>query len=466
MAKAFDVLVIGSGPAGYVAAIRCAQLGLSTACVEKSPFLGGTCLNVGCIPSKTLLHSTEMYYKNKYDAKKFGVNCTGLSVDFPAMLSYKTQVVKTFQQGIEGLFQKNKITKYIGSASFLSSTSVEIDNGSEKTIVEARFVIIATGSEPISLPFLPFDQKRIISSTEALSLEKIPKKLVVIGAGAIGIELGSVYNRLGTEVVFIEFLDRICAFLDEPVSVELQKILEKQGMQFFLSSKVTKGEVINNGVQITALQKDDTEITFDADLALVAIGRKPYTQNLGLEKIGVLPNKQGRIEVDGQFRTGISNIFAIGDVIDGPMLAHKGSEEGVVVAELIAGQNPTLDYITIPNVVYSYPEVATVGLTEQEVKKLGIEYYAGTFPFMANSRAKCIGEEKGFVKIIGDKASDRILGMHIISAHASELIAVGVVAIKQKMTLTALAHTPMAHPTLAEAIKEAALAAQKRAIHR
>ncbi len=466
MAKAFDVLVIGSGPAGYVAAIRCAQLGLSTACVEKSPVLGGTCLNVGCIPSKTLLHSTEVYYKNKHDSSKFGVNYTELSFDFSAMLSYKSKVVKTFQQGIEGLFQKNKVTKFIGSASLLSPNSVEVVNGSEKTIVEARFVIIATGSEPISLPFLPFDQKKIISSTEALSLEKIPKKIVVIGAGAIGIELGSVYNRLGSEVVFIEFLDRICAFLDEPVSVELQKSLESQGMRFFLSSKVTKGEMLNNGVQITALQKEATEITFDADLALVAIGRKPYTQNLGLEKIGVLPNKQGRIEVDGQFRTTIPNVFAIGDVIDGPMLAHKGSEEGVVVAELIAGQSPILDYITIPNVVYSYPEVATVGLTEQEVKKLGIEYYAGTFPFTANSRAKCIGEEKGFVKIIGHKSSDRILGMHIISAHASELISVGVMAIKQKMTLSALSHTPIAHPTLAEAIKEAALAAQKRAIHR
>jgi dihydrolipoamide dehydrogenase len=457
----FDVLVIGSGPGGYVAAIRAAQLGLKTACVEKSIPLGGTCLNVGCIPSKALLHSTEEYWKILTHGKNLGIEANQLTYNFPQMMHRKSKIITGFNEGIAALFKKNQITRYTATATLLSPTAIRV--GNEELL--AKNIILATGSEPIPLPFLPFDENKIISSTGALSLKDVPKKMLVVGAGIIGVELGSVYSRLGTEVVFIEFLDRICPTLDASLSKALETALTKQGMKFNLSSRVMAGKVEGNRVSLQVAKGDITE-EIQGDVVLVAIGRRPYTKELGLENVGISLNEKGLIPIDGQFRTQIPNIYAIGDIVDGPMLAHKASEEGVSCAEIIAGEHPKIDYMAIPNVVYTSPEVASVGFTELEAKNLKIEVTAGQFPFMANSRARCTDAEEGFVKIIAEKNTDRIVGVHIIGSHASELIAEGALALSKRLTALDLAHLPHAHPTLSEALKEAALAVHKRAIHK
>lgn len=459
--ETFDLIVIGSGPGGYVAAIRAAQLGLKTACIEKRKELGGTCLNVGCIPSKSLLQSSENYWNALHHSKEHGIDIATVGLNFAQMMQRKQKVVAGFNEGIAGLFKKNQVTRYTGTAKFLSPNTVQVDT----TELTAKNILIATGSEPISLPFLPFDEKKILSSTGALSLEKIPKKMLVIGAGVIGVELGSVYQRLGSEVVFIEFLDRICPTLDESISKNLQQLLTAQGMTFHLSSKVTNANVSDSvTLQVSSADKGESQIT--GDVVLVCIGRRPYTQGLQLEKAGITLTPKGLIPVSGSFRTTTPHIYAIGDVIDGPMLAHKASEEGVAAVEIIAGQSPTIEYMAIPNVVYTEPEVAAVGLTEPEAKAFGLKIKTGVFSFKANSRARCSGSDDGFVKIISDEATDRLLGIHILGPHASELIAQSALAIQKKMTTLDLIHTPFAHPTLAEAIKEAALAVYKRPIHR
>lgn len=455
----FDVIVIGSGPGGYVAAIRCAQLGLKTACVEKDKELGGTCLNVGCIPSKALLHSSELFASLGHDIQEHGISLQNPAFDFDKMMARKKKIVKSFNEGVDFLFKKNKIEKISGTAKLTSTTTLEVDGKPFRT----KNMILATGSEPISLPFLPFDEKRVVSSTGALALTKIPQKLLIIGAGVIGVELGSVYRRLGSEVVFIEFLDRICPTFDEAISKEFQAILEKQGLVFHLSSKVTAAKINSGTISLTIEGKT---AQMEGDAVLVSIGRKPYTKDLNLEKAGIQTTEKGFIPIDGRFRTTAPNIYAIGDIVDGPMLAHKASEEGVAVAEIIAGQNPSIEYMAIPNVVYTFPEVAAVGLTEKEAKALGLKIQTGSFPFKINSRAKCTGEEDGFVKIVAEESTGRLLGIHIIGAHASELISEAAVAMEQKMTVSELAGTPHAHPTLAEAIKEAALTVLKRPLHK
>lgn len=446
----YDLIVIGSGPGGYVAAIRAAQLGLKVACVDKRKELGGTCLNIGCIPSKALLHSTELYA----ELMKETGSC---SYTLTQMMNRKAQVVTSFNEGITALFNKNKITFIPGTAKFLTPTSIQVNGDTH----EAKNIVIATGSEPTQLPFLPFDEKRIVSSTGALTLAKVPPRLVIIGAGVIGVELGSVYSRLGSQVTFLEFMDRICPTLDPALSAELQKSLTAQGMTFHLSTKVTGADLSTSEI---TLRTDNA--THPADVVLVAVGRKPYTSQLNLAAVGITTAPNGTIPVNGHFQTTVPTIYAIGDVIDGPMLAHKASEEGTAVAEIIAGMSPAVHYIAIPSVVYTNPEVASVGLTEAEAKALNLTTKTGQFPFKINSRAKCTDELEGFVKIVADATTDKILGVHIIGAHASELIAEACLALQNGLTATQLAHTPHAHPTLSEALKEAALAVHSRAIHR
>lgn len=460
MSEKFDVIVIGSGPGGYVAAIRCGQLGLKTACVEKEA-LGGTCLNIGCIPSKALLHSSELYYQVEHHFPDHGVQAGHVSFDFDKMMERKRGVVKDFTQGVGLLFQKNKVTHLTGTG-VLKSANTVIVNGAE---FQANSIILATGSEPIRLPFLPIDEKRIVTSTGALELESVPQKMIVIGAGSIGVELGSVYSRLGSNVTFVEFLPKICPTMDDAISKAFQQILEKQGMTFHLSSKVVAADVTPQGINLT-VEKEGTKSQFSADVVLCSIGRRPYTIGLGLENVGIKLNERGFIPINGRFQTSVPNVYAIGDIVDGPMLAHKAMEEGVAVAEIISGQSPMIEYMAIPNVVYTDPEVAAVGLTEAEAKGLGLNVKTGSFPFKINSRAKCTGETEGMVKIVADGNTDRILGLHILGAHASEIIAEGVVAIEKKMTALELGNAPHAHPTFSEAVKEAALAVHGRPIHR
>lgn len=460
MSEKFDVIVIGSGPGGYVAAIRCAQLGMKTACVEKEA-LGGTCLNIGCIPSKALLHSSELFYKLKHHFPDHGIEAKDPSFDFEKMMERKKGVVQSFNQGVAALFQKNKVTHLTGTATLKSPTTVTVGD----TDIDANSIILATGSEPIRLPFLPIDEKRVVTSTGALALEKIPERMIVIGAGSIGVELGSVYSRLGSAVTFVEFLPKICPTMDDAISKAFQQILEKQGLTFHLSSKVISADVSSEKISLT-VEKEGSSSQIEADVVLCSIGRRPYTANLGLETLGIPLTDRGYIPINGRFQTKVPNIYAIGDIVDGPMLAHKASEEGVAVAELIAGKTPTIEYMAIPNVVYTDPEVAAVGLTETEAKKLGRTVKVGSFPLKINSRAKCTGEIDGMVKIVADEKTDRILGVHILGAHASEIIAEGVVAIEKGMTALGLGNTVHAHPTFSEAVKEAALAVHGRPIHR
>ena len=454
--ETYDLAVIGSGPGGYVAAIRAAQLKLKVVCIEMKPTLGGTCLNVGCIPSKALLESTGMYSFLKQHGEKMGVMAPSLTPDFSIMMNRKNAIVKTITEGVKGLFKRNGVTSIFGKASLTSPNTIEIDG---KQTIEAKNIILATGSAPISLPFLPIDEKKILTSTGALALEKIPEKLIVIGAGVIGVELGSVYARLGSDVTFIEALDYICGGLDPDVHKPLLSTLKKQGLKFHLGTSV-KSAKIEEKVTITA-----GDITLDGDAVLVCIGRKPYTSDLGLEKAGVQTTPRGQVIVDEFFRTSVPSIYAIGDIIDGPMLAHKASEEGTVVAEIIAGENSSVDYMTIPSIIYTHPEVASIGFTEPEAREKGLETFSGICPLIANARARCMDDNEGIVKVIGDKKSGKLIGMHIIAPHASELIGEGVVAIRNRMTVEELANTCHGHPTLSEAIKEACLVALGRPVN-
>lgn len=460
MPEQFDVIVIGGGPGGYVAAIRAAQLGLKTACVEKRGALGGTCLNVGCIPSKALLESSEKFEEAQHDFAKHGINAK-VSLDLKTMMGRKDEVVDSFTKGIEGLFKKNKVTYLKGFGTLTGTNEVSV----EGTAYGAKNIIIATGSDVTPLPGITIDEKTIVSSTGALVLKEVPKHLVVIGAGVIGLELGSVWRRLGAKVTVIEYLDRITPGIDHEVARQFQKILEKQGIEFKLGRKVT-GAKAGKGVELThEPAAGGAAETIKADVVLVAVGRRPYTEKLGLEALGIKTDKRGFIEVNAHLQTAVPSIYAIGDVIPGPMLAHKAEEEGVLVAESIAGQKPHINYDAIPGIIYTWPEVATVGKTEEQLKEAGIAYKVGKFPFMANSRARAAMQAEGFVKILADAKTDEVYGVHIIGPHAGTLIAEAVLALEFGASSEDIARTCHAHPTLNEAVKEAALAVDGRAIH-
>jgi|APTNR8051073442_1049403.scaffolds.fasta_scaffold01710_9 dihydrolipoamide dehydrogenase len=466
--NAYDVVIIGAGPGGYVAAIRAAQLGLSVACVDKRASLGGTCLNVGCIPSKAMLQSSHHAEQAAHEFAAHGVKLGGIEIDLATMLARKDQVVKQLTGGIASLFRKNKIEAVTGNARIVAADRVEVTpaDGGEARTLNAANIIIATGSEVARLPGIEIDEKRIVSSTGALALETVPKRLVVVGGGYIGIELGSVWRRLGSDVVVIEFLDQVLAGMDGQVAKQMFRILQKQGLKFRLGSKVTGAEATDDGVQLTIepVKGGDKE-TLDADVVLLSVGRKPLTEGLGLEDVGVTVDDRGFIPVDHDFQTNVAGIFAIGDVIGGKMLAHKAEEEGVAVVERIAGQSGHVNYEAIPAVVYTWPEVASVGRTEEQLKADGVEYRAGSYPFTANPRARCNGETDGFVKILADAKTDRILGAHIVGPQAGDLIQEVVVAMEFGGSAEDLARTSHGHPGLSEAVKEAALAVAGRAIH-
>ena len=464
----YDVTVIGSGPGGYVAAIRCAQLGMKTAIIERYNVLGGTCLNVGCIPSKALLDSSEHYHNAHEKFAEHGIDLSNLKVNMPQMVKRKNEVVEQTTKGIDFLMKKNKIDVYNGHGSFVNAHKISIakNDGSQEEI-ETDKVIIATGSKPIVPAAFNYDKKRVITSTEALNIDKVPKRMVVIGGGVIGLELGSVYARLGTEVEVVEFLDRIIAGMDADCSKELQRSLKKLGIKFHLKHKVTNVKATPKGVTVE-VQKRDSEDTFEikADYCLVAIGRHAYTQNLGLENVGIKTDDKGRIEVDAHLQTNVAGIYAIGDVVKGAMLAHKAEEEGVFVAETIAGQQPHIDYNLIPGVVYTWPEVAGVGQTEEQLKEAGIPYKSGKFPMKALGRARASTDVDGMVKILAHKDTDEILGFHMVAARAADLIAEAVALMEFRASAEDCARMSHAHPTFAEAIKEAALAATAdRALH-
>lgn len=463
----FDVTVIGSGPGGYVAAIRAAQLGFKTAIIEKYPTMGGTCLNVGCIPSKALLDSSEHFENAKHNFANHGIIISEPKADLGRMVERKNEVVDQTTKGIKFLMDKNKITVFEGVGSFESPTQVKVTkNDGSSEILDSKYIIIATGSKPFNLPFITLDKERVITSTEALNLKEIPKKLLVIGGGVIGLELGSVYLRLGAEVTVIEFMDKIIPGMDGALSKELQKVLKKQGMKFELSTAVSAVERSGDSVKVTAKNKKGEEVTFEGDYCLVSVGRKPYTDGLALEKAGVDMDERGRVKVNDHLQTNVSNIYAIGDVIQGAMLAHKASEEGVLVAEQLAGQKPHINYNLIPGVVYTWPEVAGVGKTEEQLKAEGVAIKVGNFPMRALGRSRASGDLDGFIKIIADEKTDEILGMHMIGARAADLIAEAVVAMEYRASAEDLARMSHAHPTYAEAVKEAALdATAKIALH-
>jgi len=466
MMSKFDVAVIGSGPGGYVAAIRCAQLGMKTALIEKYRTLGGTCLNVGCIPSKTLLDSSHHYEDAIKHFDTHGIEIPGdININFEKMIGRKRSVVEQTTKGIEFLMDKNKITVFQGLGSFVDATHILVD-GENKETIEAKNTIIATGSKPGSLPFITIDKERVITSTEALELKEIPKHLVVIGGGVIGLELGQVYRRLGAEVSVIEYADRITPAMDSACSRELTKVLKKQGVKFYLSHGVNKVERTGDIVQITATDKKGAEVSFEGDYCLVSVGRKPYTAGLNADAAGVQLNERGQVEVNDHLQTTASNIYAIGDVVRGTMLAHKAEEEGVLVAEFLAGQKPHIDYNLIPNVIYTWPEVASVGKTEEQLKEAGVQYKSGQFPMRALGRARASMDTDGFVKILADAATDEVLGVHMVGARVADLISEAVTAMEFRASAEDIARMSHAHPTYAEAIKEAALAAtENRPLH-
>ena len=464
----YDVVIIGSGPGGYVAAIRCAQLGMKTAIIEKYSTLGGTCLNVGCIPSKALLDSSHHYDDAIKHFKEHGIEISGeVKVNLEQMMSRKSSVVSQTCDGVKFLMDKNKIDVYTGVGSFKDATHINIDKteGGKETI-EAKNTIIATGSKPANLPFIKLDKERVITSTEALKLKEIPKHLVVIGGGVIGLELGQVYNRLGAEVTVVEFMDRIIPTMDSALSRELNKVLKKQGMNINVSHKVKSVERNGDEVIIKADDKKGNEVEFKADYCLVSVGRKPFTDGLNAGAAGVIIGERGMITVNEHLQTNVKNIYAIGDVVRGAMLAHKAEEEGTFVAEVIAGQKPHIDYNLIPGVVYTWPEVSAVGKTEEELKEAGIEYKEGKFPMRALGRARASGDTDGFVKILTNAKTDEVLGVHMIGARVADLITEAVTAMEFRASAEDIARMSHAHPTYAEAVKEAAMAATgDRAMH-
>jgi len=465
MSEKFQAVVIGGGPGGYVCAIRLSQLGIKTACVESKDTLGGTCLNIGCIPSKNLLNFSEKFYSAK-NFSNLGIEVGKIKLNLDKVMKNKDKAVDALTKGIEFLFKKNKVTYYKGIASLKSSNQISVASSKNKEIIiETENVIISTGSEPVSLPGIKFDEKVIVSSTGALSLNTVPKKMVVIGGGYIGLEMGSVWSRLGSEVHVIEFLDHITPGMDKEISKEFMKILQKQGINFHLETKVESIKKNNKGVIILTSDKNKKKINFDCDVALISVGRKPNTKNLNLSSVGVVLDEKKRIKTDKNFKTNIKNIYAIGDVIEGPMLAHKAEEEGIAVAELLAGQSGHVNYNVIPGVIYTSPEVASVGKTEEQLKELKVKYKVGKFPFLANSRAKAINEPEGFVKILADEKTDKVIGVHIIGPHAGEIIAEMAIAMEFGASSEDIARTCHAHPTFSEAVKEAALSVDKRAIH-
>ena len=459
----FDLIVIGSGPGGYVGAIRASQLGLKVAVVEKEQSLGGTCLNVGCIPSKALLESSEHYEFAKRSLETHGLSCSKVNLDLKQMMNRKNKVVSELTQGIQFLFKKNKITRFTAWGSVKSENEVELKSGDKKEVIKAKNILLATGSYPIELTFAPFDKETIVSSTSALSFSQIPKKMTVIGGGYIGLELGSVWRRLGSEVVVIESSERLCSSMDKQVSVKFLSLLKKQGMQFQMQSKVTKVEVKNKKAKVFFEDSKGHSNSLDCDKVLVSVGRKAFTKNLGLENVNIKTNSLSQVEVDKHYRTAQKNIFAIGDLISGPMLAHKAEEEGVAVAEFIAEGYGHVNYETVPSVIYTCPEVASVGKTEEQLIEEKQDYLSGSFPFLANGRAKALNDTEGFVKILADKKTDKILGVHIIGPRAGDLIASAIIAMEFQSSSEDLARSFHAHPTLSEAIREASLAVHKRA---
>lgn len=463
----YDVTVIGAGPGGYVAAIRCAQLGLKTAIIEKYSTLGGTCLNVGCIPSKALLDSSHHYHDATKHFEKHGIGVEGLSLNFEQMIARKGEVVDQTTSGIDYLMSKNNIERYEGVGTFFDTTHINIakpDGSVEK--IESAKTIIATGSKPGSLPFIQLDKDRVITSTEALKLKEVPKHLIVIGGGVIGLELGQVYARLGAEVSVIEYMPKIVPGMDAMLSKELQKSLKKQGLKFFTSHKVTSVTNTGDGVKVTAENKKGVEVAFEGDYSLISVGRVPYTKGLGLDNVGIKTTERGQIETNEHLQTNIPNIYAIGDVVKGAMLAHKAEEEGTMVAEFIAGEKPHINYNLIPGVVYTWPEVAAVGKTEEQLKEEGVAYKTGSFPMRALGRSRASMDIDGQVKVLADATTDEILGVHMIGARAADMIAEAVVAMEFRASAEDVSRMSHAHPTYTEAIKEACLAAtDDRALH-
>ena len=465
MSEKFQAVVIGGGPGGYVCAIRLSQLGLKTACIEARGSLGGTCLNVGCIPSKSLLNLSEEFHKVKGLANK-GIEVGDIKLNLDKMMKSKDKAVTVLTKGVEFLFKKNKVTYFKGYGSFKSQNEISIkDNENKETIIQSEKTIIATGSVATSLPGIEIDEQKIVSSTGALKLEKVPNKMVVVGGGYIGLEMGSVWSRLGSEVQVVEFLDHITPGMDKEISSEFMKILKKQGIKFNMQNKVEKIKKNKSGVTVSTLDKEGNKNDLDCDVVLISVGRKANTEGLNLETVGVELDDRKRIKTDKSFKTNLENIYAIGDVISGPMLAHKAEDEGIAVAENIAGQSGHVNYDTIPGVVYTTPEVAAIGKTEEQLKESKMKYKVGKFSFMANSRAKAIDDAEGFVKILADEKTDKVLGAHIIGPHAGELIAEIGVAMEFGASSEDIARTCHAHPTFSEAVKEAALSVDKRAIH-
>ena len=464
--ESFDLIVIGGGPGGYVCAIRAAQLGLKTACVESRGTLGGTCLNVGCIPSKSLLNLSENFQKAKKNFNNQGIEIEGLKLNIDKMMSNKNKSVQVLTKGVEFLFKKNKVTYIKGKGVLFSKNDIVVYENNKKSNYKSKNIVIATGSSVASLPGINIDEKNIISSTGALSLKSVPKKLAVIGGGYIGLEMGSVWSRLGSDVTVIEYLDHITPGMDKEISNEFKKILTKQGIKFKMGSRVNKVESSGSSVSINYTDlKSSKDETLEFDKVLVSVGRKPYTEGLNLSKIGIKKDNKGRIEVNSKLQTSIKNIYAIGDVIKGPMLAHKAEEEGIAVAEILAGQAGHVNYDVIPGVIYTSPEVATVGKTEEQLKEEKKSYKVGKFPFLANSRAKVNNETEGFVKILADNETDKVLGVHIIGPHCGDMIAEMALAMEFGASAEDIARTCHAHPTHTEAIKEAAVAVDKRPLH-
>lgn len=461
----FDLAVIGAGPGGYVAAIRAAQLGLKVALVEKNPTLGGTCLNVGCIPSKALLESSELFVAARDHFSDHGISVAAPSMNIETMQSRKDKIVGELVGGVAMLMKKNKVTVLTGRGELKAADIVAVHSESGTTEIGAKSIVLAMGSAPVELPFMPFDGERIISSTEALTLANVPKSLLVVGAGAVGLELGSVWARLGAEVTVVEFLPQITPFADKQIAGSLQRSLAAQGISFLLSSKVTAAKVLKSGVKVAVENAKGESEEIKVDTVLVAVGRRPVSTDSGLEALGVATDSAGRVVIDEHFQSNLPNIYAIGDLVHGPMLAHKAEDEGVAVAEILAGKPGHVNYDVIPSVVYTDPELAMVGRTEAQLKEAGIAFNTGRFMFRANGRAKALGQEEGMVKILADKSTDEILGVHMVGPRVSELIAEAVTAMEFRASAEDLARTCHAHPTLSEVVKEAAMAVQKRAIH-